>query len=130
VAELIARFTGEVSCARGATPPQLTLTGRAGAHPAEPTTVSFATTQTVRVPARLMDADVERIAPGQYRIRAGGEEWLLVARGAEVHRDVGAAFYRALPPRPVPTAKRLFWRLVLALAASRAGLALLRALRR
>jgi len=73
---------------------------------------------------------VERIGAGQYRIRAGGSEWLLAAHGAEVHRDVGASFYRALPPRPAPAGRRLLWRLVLALAASRAGLALLRALRR
>jgi hypothetical protein len=47
-----------------------------------------------------------------------------------LHRDVAPPFYRALPPRPVPPGKRLFWRLVLALAASRAGLSILRSLRR
>jgi hypothetical protein len=47
-----------------------------------------------------------------------------------LHRDLAAQFYRAIPPRPAPWAKRVFWRLVLGLAASRAGLALLRALRR
>jgi hypothetical protein len=130
LAELIARFAGEVSCARGASPSGLTLTGVARTPTGEPTTVSFATTEVVMLPRTLTDAEVERIAGGQYRIRAGGREWLLAARGAEVHRDVGAPFYKALPPRPVPAGKRLFWRLVLALAASRAGLALLRALRR
>jgi hypothetical protein len=130
MAELLARFAGEVSCARGAAPLQLTLTGLTRAHPLEPTTVSFATTQIVTLPPTLADADVERIAAGQYRIRAGGREWLLAARGAEVLRDAGVPFYRALPPRPAPAGRRLLWRLVLALAASRAGLALLRALRR
>jgi hypothetical protein len=38
-----------------------------------------------------------------------------------VHRDIGRTFYRAIPPRPVPLAKRLFWSLVLALAGSRTG---------
>ena len=130
MAELLASFAGEVSCARGALPLQLTLTGRTRAHPGEPTTVSFATTQSVSLPPALQNAQVERLAVGQYRIRAGDSEWLLAARGAEVHRDAGAPFYRALPPRPAPAGKRLLWRLMLALAASRAGLALLRALRR
>jgi hypothetical protein len=47
-----------------------------------------------------------------------------------LHREIAPQFYRAIPPRPAPWAKRVFWRMVLALAASRAGLALLRALRR
>jgi hypothetical protein len=130
MAERLASFAGEVSCSRGAAPLGLTLTGLTRAHPGEPTTVSFATTEILALPPTLADAEVERVAPAQYRIRAGGREWLLAARVAEVHRDAGAPFYRALPPRPVPAGKRLFWRLVLALAASRAGLALLRAVRR
>jgi len=48
---------------------------------------------------------------------------------ASATRAVGAEFYRALPPRPVPLPKRVFWRAVLALAGSGMGLALLRALR-
>jgi hypothetical protein len=47
-----------------------------------------------------------------------------------VHRDIAVPFYRAIPPRRVPLVKRIFWRVVLALAATRTGLALLRRLRR
>ncbi len=47
-----------------------------------------------------------------------------------LHREIAAQFYRAIPPRPVPLLKRWFWRVVLALATSRAGLAALRVLRR
>jgi hypothetical protein len=67
---------------------------------------------------------------GRYRIASPAGDWLINARAVHLHRDVAPPFYRALPPRPVPPGKRLFWRLVLALAASRAGLSILRSLRR
>jgi hypothetical protein len=44
--------------------------------------------------------------------------------------EIAAEFYRALPPRPVPAGKRFLLRVVFSLARSRAGFALLRALRR
>jgi len=37
------------------------------------------------------------------------------------HEDVGVAVYAAIPPRSVPLAKRLFWRLVLFLLSSARG---------
>jgi len=40
---------------------------------------------------------------------------------AHIHREVAGAFYKALPPRPVPLRKRLFWRVMLGLAATSAG---------
>lgn len=51
------------------------------------------------------------------------------ARGDHRHRDARAAVFAVVPPREASLAKRLFWRLVLALAKSRAGLALLRKVR-
>jgi len=130
VAELLVRFTGPVSAARGVPPLGLTLSGVTREHPDEPLTLAFVASAPAELPGSLTDALVERLAAGSYRVRAGGTEWLVAARGAQLHRDAGVPFYRALPPRPVPAGKRLFWRVVLALAASRAGLALLRALRR
>ena len=130
MAEVLVRFAGPVSCLRGPPPLELTLRGATRAHPAEASMLSFAAPGAVTLPQELTDAEVERLAVGEYRIRAGGAEYRLAARGVHLHRDAAAPFYRALPPRPVPAGKRLFWRLVLALAASRAGLALLRALRR
>jgi hypothetical protein len=47
-----------------------------------------------------------------------------------LHREIAAPFYAAIPPRQPPWGKRLFWRVVLSLAATGAGLALLKALRR
>jgi hypothetical protein len=46
------------------------------------------------------------------------------------HRDVRAALLAAIPPRPAPLAKRVFWRLVLAIARVAPGRALLLQLRR
>jgi hypothetical protein len=51
------------------------------------------------------------------------------ARGDARHRDVGAAVFAAVPQRPAPWTKRLFWRLVLFLARFPAGLKLLQRLR-
>jgi len=73
---------------------------------------------------------VDDLGGAQYRIGAEQREWLIASPAVHLHRDLGAQFYRAIPPRPAPWAKRVFWRVVLSLAASRAGLALLRALRR
>ena len=130
MAEVLVRFAGAVSCERAPPPFELTLCGATRTHPGEPSTVSFTAPGAVTLPRELPDAEVERLAPGEYLIRAGGAEYRLTARDALVHRDAAAPFYRALPPQPVPAGKRLFWRLVLALAASRGGLALLRTLRR
>jgi hypothetical protein len=51
------------------------------------------------------------------------------ARGDARHRDVRAEVFDAVPQRRAPLRKRLFWRLVLALARVPAGLALLRRVR-
>ncbi|MEZ5500990.1 MAG: hypothetical protein R3E77_16360 [Steroidobacteraceae bacterium] len=42
------------------------------------------------------------------------------------HQDLSAKFRIAIPPRPVPAAKRVMWWLVLRLARWRLGMALLR----
>jgi hypothetical protein len=55
---------------------------------------------------------------------------MIEATSLHVHRDVGNAFYRAVPPRLVPLRKRLFWRVVLALAGTGAGKRLLLSIRR
>jgi hypothetical protein len=51
------------------------------------------------------------------------------ARGDARHRDVRDAVFAVVPQQPAPASKRLFWRLVLFLAGSPAGLRLLRRLR-
>ena len=120
-------FAGAVDCTRSPGALGLTLSGRDAAG--QPFTVAFAAPAPAGLPQQLRDACVSRTAPGAFRISGAGGEWLLAAPLAHVHRDVGAAFSRAVPPRPVPLAKRAFWRVVLLLAGSRAGMALLRRLR-
>jgi hypothetical protein len=51
------------------------------------------------------------------------------AQGDARHRDVRAAVFAAVPQRRAPLGKRLFWRLVLALARVPGGVGLLRRLR-
>jgi hypothetical protein len=51
------------------------------------------------------------------------------ARGDARHRDVRAEVFAAVPQRHAPLGKRLFWRLVLAVARLPAGARWLRRLR-
>lgn len=126
----LAAFRGPVSCRREpGVPLAVTLKG-ASAERAEGTlTVDFACAAAPDLPAELADAVVERDDAGGYRIVTAGQTWRIDARALHLHRELGRAFYRAIPPRPVPLTRRLLWRAVLALAASRLGLAALRALR-
>jgi hypothetical protein len=127
----LAQYRGEVECRReSAGPLGLTLTGRSAERPGEELQLAFAAAAPHDLPARLEDALIERTATGEYRIAAGAREWRLTAAALHVHRNVGAAFYRAIPGRPAPLTRRLLYRVVIALARSRAGLALLRAARR
>jgi hypothetical protein len=130
VAEVLASFRGRVSCQRAPGALGLALAGVTAEHPQERTTVQFAAPAPPEFPATLEAARVEELGAGRYRIASAAGDWLISARAVHLHRDVAPPFYRALPPRPVPPGKRLFWRLVLALAASRAGLSILRSLRR
>ncbi len=130
MAQTLVSFRGPVSCRRGAAPLGLTLTGETPEHPGERTTLAFSGAAPTDLPECLDDAVIERVAAEQYRIASAPHAWLIAATAVHLHRDIAAPFYRAIPPRPVPVMKRLLWKVVLALAASRAGLALLRSLRR
>jgi hypothetical protein len=128
--EVLAAFRGPVSCTRTAGVPALTLSGNSVQPPGGEAALAFSASNVPDLPDTLHDAVVEQLGGGQYRIVSAPREWLITASAAHLHREIAAEFYRAIPPRPVPWRKRLFWRVVLALAASRAGLAALRALRR
>jgi hypothetical protein len=129
-ARRIARFRGGVSCRRDDGPLGLTLIGRTTDSSDEVASLAFAGTAPEGLPEALEDATVEQIDPGRYRIRSGKREWICSARAVHLHREVSSTFYRAIAPRLVPWNKRLFWRIVLALAASRMGKSLLLTLRR
>jgi hypothetical protein len=128
--ETLLRFDGPVACTSGAPPLTLTLSGSAGT-PAERAVLMFsAAAAPAAFPATLADALIERLAPQRYRVTSGARVFELEARAAHVHFEVGADFYRALPPRRVPLSRRWLFALLLKLAASRAGFALLKRLRR
>jgi hypothetical protein len=128
--EVLAAFRGPVSCTRSACVPALTLSGASALPASGEMALAFSAASLPDLPDTLQDAVVEQLGRGQYRIVSAAREWLISARAVHLHREIAAEFYRAIPPRPVPWRKRLFWRAVLALAASRAGLAALKALRR
>ena len=128
--ELLATFRGPVRCRCAPDVPGLTLRGDTAEAPGEATALAFSAASPVQFPETLQDARVERLSPGHYRISSAMGEWLIDAPAVHLHREIAAQFYSAIPPRRAPWRKRLFWRVVLALAASRAGLALLRTLRR
>jgi len=130
MAEAVVRLSGSVRCRRGSAPLGLMLSGRAGAPPGEPATVAFSGAAPADFPATLTDAAIERLDARRYRITSAAQVWEFEADALHVHIEVARPFYAALPPRRVPLAKRLLWRVVLSLAASRAGLKLLAALRR
>jgi hypothetical protein len=126
----IVRFRGGVSCRRDEGPLGLTLIGRTTDRPDETATLAFATSAPSGLPEALEDATVEQLDAGRYRIRTGGREWIFPARSAHLHREVSTTFYRAITPRLVPWSTRMFWRVVLAMAASPVGKRLLLVLRR
>ena len=128
---ILARFSGVVSCTRSARGPLgLTLTGRTAGAPGEEIQLAFAGAAPADLPGQLEAAVVERAGPGEYRIASAARAWTLAARSVHVHREVAAAFYRAIPPRPAPLGRRVLYGVMLRLARSRAGIALLQALRR
>ena len=111
-------FPGWISCRRdGEGPLGLILVGRTQDRPDEPVQLAFACSAPPDLPEALEDTTVERLGPHRYRVSSGDRSWTLDAV-AHLHREVATAFYRALPPRPVPFRKRLFWRVMLALAAN------------
>jgi hypothetical protein len=124
------RFRGGVSCRRDDGPLGLTLIGRTTDRPDEIATLAFAAAAPPGLPEALEDATVEQVEAGRYLIRSDLREWVFSARSAHLHREVASTFYRAIAPRLVPWKKRLFWRVVLAVAASRVGKTLLLTLRR
>jgi hypothetical protein len=112
------RFEGRLACRRTDGPACITLVGRdergAAVH------LALVGRVPPDLPDRIDIGSIEALAVGRYRVSDGRRTWSLDARGYR-HDDVAAAFYAAVPPRAPPRATRLFWYLVLALAASPPG---------
>jgi hypothetical protein len=124
-------FRGGVICRRDSSGPLgLTLIGWTSDHPEERLSLAFSGRSPETLPDVLEDPVVDRLDERRYRIASQPREWVVEATAIHLHREIAATFYRAIPPRAAPWSKRLFWRLVLALAARSWGKRLLLALRR
>jgi hypothetical protein len=124
----LAAFRGPVSCRRARN--ALTLTGAAADPAAGILIVTLTASAIPDVPESMAAASISALDGRHYRIACGSRDWTVAATAVHVHRDIGEAFYRAIPPRTAPLSKRLFWRVVLALAGTGAGKRLLLAIRR
>jgi hypothetical protein len=129
--EPVVQFCGRVESRReGCGPLGLVLSGRTAHHPQELVHLAFAGRAPEDFPDTLDNATIERVTQEHYRIASGARYWTVAARAAHLHREVAAEFYRAIPAQPIRWTQRLFWRIVLILAATSAGRALVRAVRR
>jgi hypothetical protein len=118
------QFRGWISCRRdGEGPLGLILVGRVSQNGQsesdqdEAVQVAFTSPAPPDLPEALEDARLDFLGGNQHRLTSGGRSWALNG-AAHVHREVASAFYKALPPRPVPLKKRLFWRVMLGLASN------------
>jgi hypothetical protein len=116
---LVAALRGPVTCRRTAN--ALILSAAAADSADDRLIVTFICPAVPDIPDSLPAASVHALDERHYRIASESGELIVEAISLHVHRDIGRTFYRAIPPRPVPLAKRLFWSLVLALAGSRTG---------
>lgn len=127
----VAEFRGRVRVLRAPQEPLgLTLTGTGAATPGDEIQLAFTGAAPAELPEVLEDVRVEARAPGVFAIVSGERSFRIEARSVHVHVDVGREFYREIPPRPVPPVRRVLLSAALAIARSRAGLALLRRFRR
>ncbi len=124
-------FRDGVSCRRDPQGPLgLTLFGRTRDRPEEMASVAFSGPAPEGLPEALEAASVEQLDEGTFRVTCEGGVWLVSATAAHLHREVATAFYRAVPPRRPRWSRRVFWRIVLAIAGHGAGSRLLFAFRR
>lgn len=124
----LAAFRGTVVCRRRGN--ALSLTGSAADSADDILILTFVAPDVRGLPDRLNGATVRALGGRRYGIGSESGDWVVDASSVHAHRDIGSVFYRAVPPRPTPLGKRLFWRVVLALAGTRAGKHLLLSLRR
>jgi hypothetical protein len=128
--EPLARFLGHIECRfDGCGPLGLTLSGYTADRPQELVHLAFTGNAPADFPRILESPKVERLNSENYSITSGARHWTVSARAAHLHREVAAKFFEALPARPIRWTQRLFWRMVLALAATAAGRWLLRTVR-
>jgi len=111
---LIADFVGPVLVRSNEPRPlQLLLQGATRQGQGEVLLLAFSRAPGQKIPDCLTDAQVRQVGHASYTICAAEGRWTIEGAKHFLHRDVGAQFYRALPPVKVPWSKRTLWRLIL-----------------
>lgn len=117
------RFKGPVKCVAGPGPGGITLLGQI-VEPDGSTTaaqLSLSCRERPALPLTLDAVTFEALTAQEMVLRSGAREWRLPGNTYQLHRDVGAMFYAAIPPRLTPLSRRLTWRVLLGLAAVSPG---------
>lgn len=119
----ILRFAGPVRTVPGPGRGGVTLIGQLAEADgtSTPAQLSLIGEQAPELPAVLADMTFEALTAPQVVLRSGTREWRMACRTWQLHRDAGAAFYAAIPPRLAPWTRRLAWRVLLAAAATAPG---------
>ena len=117
--ELLVRFRGTVRCERRPAPLGLVLNG--AVEDGQPAVLAFVGAAPADLPPSLDAPAVYRTLPAAYRLESGEQRWSLAASAVFLHRDVGAAFFQAVPPRRAPWRRRLLWSALLMVAGSAPG---------
>ena len=125
---LLAAFRDAVACRR--TADALILSGAAADCVDDRLILTFFAPTAAEIPDSLTAATVHAVGAQRYRISSSATALVVEASSVHVHRDIGKAFYRAVPPRPAPLKKRVFLRVVLWLAGTRTGMRVLMSFRR
>lgn len=125
---LLAAFRDAVACTR--TADALILSGAAADSADDRLILTLTSPSAVDIPDSLTAATVEAVGKNRFCIGSASRAFVVGASSVHLHRDIGKVFYRAIPPRPVPLRKRVFWRLALWLAGTRTGKRVLLSLRR
>jgi hypothetical protein len=75
----------------------------------------------LQTPTMAADVSVEALAAQELLLRSGGREWRVRCTTWQLHRDFGATFFKAVPPRPTPWTRRFGWRVLLGIAGTAPG---------
>jgi hypothetical protein len=130
---LLIAFDGEVECRRPSGAINLSLHGRErdgtrGATRAVEVLMAAAVLA-AELPPRLNDVSVLAADAHHLQIRARELQQELTCHSVQVHRNVGGAFFAAVPPARVPLMVRLGWTLLLGLLRLPGAEALLKRMR-
>jgi hypothetical protein len=119
----ILRFAGPVQSVRGPCRDGITLLGQLAEvdGTSTPAQLALICQRRQELPAQLHDMLFEALTAPQIVLRSGGREWHIPCITWQLHRDAGAAFYAAIPPRLAPWTRRLAWRVLLGTAATGPG---------